>query len=99
MALTASKTASCTIAPHRVWTTAFVGGNDTVCCMIAFQSVTVSARAADGMCGASAIARIRTAALRKSRKHLIGIFLSLGLHYDGKDIDQRADRAPVRCRA
>jgi hypothetical protein len=48
MEFTASKTASWTIAPQRFWTTALVGATDTVACMISFQSVTVSARAADG---------------------------------------------------
>ena len=43
MALTASKTASCTIAPQRVWKLGLVGATDTVACMIAFQSVTASA--------------------------------------------------------
>jgi hypothetical protein len=46
MALTASKTASCTIAAQRDWKTGLVGAADTVVCMIAFQSVTASARAA-----------------------------------------------------
>src|SRR6185369_17223962 len=43
MELTASKTASCTIAPQRAWKKGLVGGNDTVVCMIVFQSVTASA--------------------------------------------------------
>src|SRR3954447_8320098 len=43
MALTASKTASCTIAAERAWKKELVGGTATVACMIAFQSVTASA--------------------------------------------------------
>src|SRR6188472_3019447 len=44
--LTASKTASCTIAPQRACKGALVGDTATVASMIAFQSVTVSACAA-----------------------------------------------------
>src|SRR4051812_19167559 len=50
MALTASNTASWTIAPQRVWWLALVAGTPpdavTDACMTAFQSVTTSARAA-----------------------------------------------------
>src|SRR5215218_4580555 len=50
MALTASKTASWTIAPQRVWWLGLEAGDPpdavTVACMTAFQSVTTSARAA-----------------------------------------------------
>jgi hypothetical protein len=50
--------------------------------MIAFQSVTVSARAANEKAEASTIAMIATGAHRKSEKRFIGMFLSPGLHYD-----------------
>src|SRR5262245_2490665 len=46
MELTASKTASCTIALQRVWKLGLVGGTATVACMISFQSVTASPCAA-----------------------------------------------------
>src|SRR3954470_7187451 len=46
MALTASKTASCTIAGERAWKKGLAGA--TVACMIAFQSVTASACVAAG---------------------------------------------------
>src|SRR5262245_45465083 len=89
MALTASKTASCTIALQRAWKNGVVGAAVTVACMITFQSVTVSARAADGVAAASAIASIK-AAHRKKFRRLIGLHLSLGL--------RDKERAPVPAR-
>src|SRR5262245_4500839 len=80
MALTASKTASCTIAPQRDWTNGFVGGADTVVCMIAFQSVTVSARTAETADVVSTIASV-TAILRQRSERFIGLVPSFGLRY------------------
>src|SRR5438132_892148 len=51
--------------------------------MIAFQSVTASARTAEGMAEAIGIASI-TATHRKKFKRFIGLILSLGLRYLGK---------------
>src|SRR4029453_17343325 len=81
IALTASKTASCTIAPQRVCTLGLLGGTITVACMIAFQSRTTSARVVEARPAANAIASV-SAADRKSFECLIALLLSLGLHYD-----------------
>src|SRR5438477_4234885 len=51
--------------------------------MIAFQSVTASARTAEGMAEAIGIASI-TATHRKKFKRFIGLILSLGLRYNEK---------------
>src|SRR5262245_45967586 len=96
--LTASKTASWTIAPQRAWKNGFVGGADTVVCMIAFHSVTASARAAQGRAAGSAIAS-SMATRRKTLVRSIRLLLSLGLLRMEGHRGRRADRAPGRCRA
>src|SRR5215204_5773090 len=103
MELTASKTASCTIAAQRVWWLGLLAGVPpdavTVSCMILFQSVTVSARPVVARAGASTIASKNAAIPRKSFDSLIGFDLSLGLRYDERTSCRRADRAPEQCRA
>ncbi len=99
--MTASKTASCTIAPQRAWKKGLVGGAATVACMIAFQSVTASACvAAAGKAEASTIASI-VATHRKNLEHLIGLLLSFGLRYDERatlprgETQRRGDAGPA----
>src|SRR3954463_15046372 len=65
MALTASKTESCTIAPQRAWKKGLVGGAATVASMIAFQSVTASA------CAVPAPNRTQSATIGLQRRFLM----------------------------
>src|SRR5712691_5717069 len=67
--------------------------------MIAFQSVTASARTAEGMAEAIGIASI-TATHRKKFKRFMGLILSLGLRYIGKTSfpARRPSAGAVPCR-
>ena len=66
------------MAAHRAWKKGLVGGAATVVSMIAFQSVTASARAAQGRATGSAIASSKTTR-RKTWMRFTRLLLSLGL--------------------
>src|SRR5262245_45833314 len=98
MALTASKTASCTIAPQRVCKLGLLGDTTTAFCMIKFQSSTTSARVVEAGLAASTIASVN-AADRKSFERRIALLLSVGLRYEERTSLPARRPSAGRCRA
>src|SRR5258706_8557934 len=89
------------MAPQRAWKNGLVGATDTVACMIAFQSVTTSARTADGMAGVIATASVM-ATHRKWFKRFIELLLLLGLRLERPSFPARRPSAGAvsgRCSA